>query len=547
MEVYSNPVDVPVYVAPEKALTGEVNYRVLNDRAPRDDVFRVEVDPVDDAEFYEAFIDTDEGWIAVSNWVDAIPGESVILSVPAGTCEPGEYQLGVYAGRRGAKYHYSETMTAVTVGEAEYDGDIIVSMKDTFEAGEPLRISAYYPNEDHLEDFWMNVRIYPSDNPEDEIYDEDDGDELRDNDFAIWNGGEYVLVATVYQDITDGEPEAYCSVTRNLTVTSKGDFVQDYDPRLPAYLPLREKENDKYVLTIPFPKGADGMDVRIFDDHHHFDRDQDRWGVSEDQTFEFNTYEGLRLRVIIRAFKYGYNEFYYHVEGIPVLNVDPENSIEIETDQEAGTDLSVNQEIWIRASAPGARWIRLADNNDDGFDEEDGETIETGRGVQGYAGEYRVWAVAGYDYDEETDRWTEYASAPVVFRTVYDGERVGDFKISADTTEIVSGEPVTVTFSYPEYSEDWGLELWDDVDEDNDDHRRFDWDWAWADGWSEQGERHAIVSTAGLPAGEYKLCAWASAVGRPGNDSNEIIINVTEPEDMPDVLFTVDRNTVSTE
>jgi hypothetical protein len=55
VEVYSDPVSVPVYVDPEKALTGEVNYRVLNDRAPRDGMFRVEVDPVDDAEFYEAF------------------------------------------------------------------------------------------------------------------------------------------------------------------------------------------------------------------------------------------------------------------------------------------------------------------------------------------------------------------------------------------------------------------------------------------------------------------------------------------------------------
>ena len=66
--VYSNSIDFLVYV--DDAIEGEVSYRVDNPTVARDGLVQVEVDPVEGAEFCEAFIDTDDGWIAGSHWVD---------------------------------------------------------------------------------------------------------------------------------------------------------------------------------------------------------------------------------------------------------------------------------------------------------------------------------------------------------------------------------------------------------------------------------------------------------------------------------------------
>ena len=133
---------------------------------------------------------------------------------------------------------------------------------------------------------------------------------------------------------------------------------------------------------------------------------------------------------------------------------------------------------------------------------------------------------------------------------------VGPFDISLDKTTVTSGEPVRVTFTQAANAVDYDLDVDDRLDDvlgKNDDHWRYDYDWAWADEWSDPDNdgiftRTAILSTAGLPETEdgYWVSAGAGAEGYRGRGTKEYNLMVKDPEDMPEVLFTVDRDEVLT-
>ena len=78
----------------------------------------------------------------------------------------------MFAIKFGAEQKDALTTIPIHVTAASTDCPVIVSMADTFYAGDKLRVFASYTNPDNLEDIAMNIRITDVNNPYYVLYEE---------------------------------------------------------------------------------------------------------------------------------------------------------------------------------------------------------------------------------------------------------------------------------------------------------------------------------------------------------------------------------------
>lgn len=191
---------------------------------PRDGRLFVDVDNMEGVGFFGLYIaPAGEGqpWLADSHWVPMSDGETTRVPLTVPRCAVGEdYEVRVFAIKFGAPQKDARDPAAfaadpdtevlktipIRVTEASSDCPVILSMKSTFETGEPLRVFAHYTNPadeefpQGVEDGALQIRIWKLGNPDNEAFCEMQGfeDFWNDGD-CIWESGEYVVDAYIFQ------------------------------------------------------------------------------------------------------------------------------------------------------------------------------------------------------------------------------------------------------------------------------------------------------------------------------------------------------------
>ncbi len=569
--VFSNSVDILVSADPGLALVGPVTYTVTNTRVARDGLVQIEVDPVQGAEFYEAFIDGDYGWITCSHWVDAEKDGATLLTMPVAACEPGEYKVGVYAGRRGRKYLFSEDETTITVTGPRKNSDILFSMKNSYETNEPLKIAAYYNNEENFDNLWMEVRVSPKDDPNDEIYHEGEGIDFRDDGFSIALPGSYVVEATVRQNVENEEPQLISRATHEFAVVApNGKMDIEYNIDLPSVIPVTGDE-EVYTIHVPFPDApVEWMDVKISDrDDNPWNED---WGICEGRDFSFHTWPDQNVTVEVWGFARGYEPMYYRSPRIPVGELN--NKVHLTVDDESLLDeagvvhaqIDQNVDMTVSAEAGEIQTVRFFGGYDfwDDEDPDDDGMYRAGPSF-GDEGPHTVYAMVTFDswkreYDAlDYDPRTWYVSNSVEVDVDEPAGEVPAFSIALDKSSAARGDEVRVTFTrdaVPEVDVEYEVNLWHDF-EQGENWFDYDWHWQWAGDWTDAGNgkqrREAIVITAGLPEVEYKVAGTGRYIGYAqyhtnwdGRDAENLTITQAQvPENS--VRFTVSSTEVETE
>ena len=240
--VYSNTVRVTVNIDDE-TLIGTPTFSFPNGNSvARDGLLEITVSNVQNGDFYGAYVEEDDEWIANTGWVDRESGETTTLMLPVAALAPGNYDVHVYATRYGSRHQEADNTAQITVTApaGENVGDIIFGMKNSFTTGESLRIRAYYTNPNNLEDSWMHVEIHQNDEDGPEFYSEGQGFNFQNDGVCINVAGNYVLKATIFHwiDEENDEKEIITSATHNFTVTSpNGNMASpDVDVTDKAYL-----------------------------------------------------------------------------------------------------------------------------------------------------------------------------------------------------------------------------------------------------------------------------------------------------------------------
>jgi len=210
----SNAIDLEVNVNGD--IQGDFIWSLLNEEAaggttpsiPRNGLAEIEAGPMtgDTVDFYCAYL-TEEGggaWVADSHWIEANPDGPTTILMPVASCAPGTYEVHVETVKTGYRRKTSENTAWITVTDGGSYDPIIISMKPSFETREPLRIRAWYDNEQELQDAWMHVEICPQNEDEslgEPWYSEDGGFDFWENDFHIIYEGNYVLNAWICQHV----------------------------------------------------------------------------------------------------------------------------------------------------------------------------------------------------------------------------------------------------------------------------------------------------------------------------------------------------------
>ncbi len=220
----SNSVNVRVTIDSE--IQGDFDWTITNENhtVAQDGLVTIAVNQPENelVDYFAAYIPSSDGnsWIADSHWVEANQdhdGQTIIV-LPVAKCGPSDtpYNVYVYAIRRGANYKESTHTEPITVtDELITDGAIRISMKKSYETGEPLLIRAYYTSDrDDLRDPWMHITICPVENPGEENeqvgnewYHEGQGFDFFDPDYSIGWRGTYLLSACIFQKGENGDED----------------------------------------------------------------------------------------------------------------------------------------------------------------------------------------------------------------------------------------------------------------------------------------------------------------------------------------------------
>ena len=222
----------------------------------RDDLVKVEVTNVANADYYEAYIvgPDDYDWRIASGRVRAVSGDKTTLYVPVAPCKPGNYRVGVYAGRKGARNLDCTDFTEIEVQEAETQGDFMISMRDAYVTCEPLGISVYYLPPVEGDDVWMNVQIF-RDGEDRHCYNDDCDPEdgvlyFYDDGYSFGESGKYKLIAEVWQE-KGNEEECIASTNHTFTVLCTDELDFPVPSRMPDKVELGESDINLGTLTMP--------------------------------------------------------------------------------------------------------------------------------------------------------------------------------------------------------------------------------------------------------------------------------------------------------
>ena len=333
--------------------------------------------------------------------------------------------------------------------------------------------------------------------------------------------------------------------------------------------PASISTGDGLEITIPMPESAEYMNASICVDEWDWQSNEPLWDEIDRTQGDSLTLvlpagylqdcgvaEGDTLRIEAYASAYGYDAADYVIK-IPVINNINDTAVIFFEDPsfEDEANIPVNQDIQISVCLNGnddIKAVRFFDGYGLRGDEEPDEdgVYRSGQSF-GSSGSYSLYAMVTFDdWNEEWDGTDtderEWVFTNVLRVNVESYGVTGPFEISLNSESITRGDTLEVTFTAAGSATNYWLDLWDDIEENNDIFHRYDWDYAWAGDWQEYGApgqmaRTMIISTAALPEGTYHIQGKANALGYEESRSNTVDLHVDEMEGRPDVLFVVDR------
>ena len=411
----SNTIDVAVQI--DGDISGDIDWSILNEEGPegeaptipRDGLAEIEVEPMEDetVDFYCAYIVEGNHWIADSHWVDANPDGPTTILMPVAGCAPGTYEVHVFAVRFGSRSKESEYTRPITVVASTNETPITISMKNSFETGEPLWIRARYENPQNLQDAWMHVEICPADgdgNPtEDTWYSEDGEFDFWDNGYQIGWRGTYILTATIMQNAEGQEDPQEVAGTES-TFTFEVETGKDADNNdLELADPEVSIQDKAYVggpLNLQFTKTQNaeqyGYWIHREEDNENLMND----GSSQPEKFSIDTNRlepgiyWVETDVMARGYEQGHTTLHFVLMDRDDTELSGEGyyfSVSAEQNPEDKKfHIGTNDGIRFLYYVPGADQVRILDGNGTGENEDQIEHAG-GPGVKGW----RSWDEPG--------------------------------------------------------------------------------------------------------------------------------------------------------
>ena len=530
--------------------------------AARDSVLTINVDPVTGAQYYGAFVMQNDEWISESRWVRANENAVTQISLPMLDCEPGTYQIYVYAAKSGVpRLESAAKNIEVTAPSAATAGNIIFTMKRSFAASEPLQLRALYTNPYHLQNAWMHIRIYNKNNPNDRCYDEGRGFDFRDEGFSIDHSDTYVLEAQILQDAGYGnEPTLIEGTSFEITVYSPDSLDAINLTGIPALHPANTDLTfnynkvtgaEQYDITLHYcPENSDWEELASF--HPEADEGDP---ATLSRTFDKALFsrEG-RYRVWIHAAAYNKNgcwdEQYFHV-----INGDIASTLELVAEDDNGVQVTAGQlqewpsskymEFRLHAPDPDQAQVQAVRflNFEGHWEYRDGNNQNDGWFTWGDgpgAGQHVVVAQAAYNpveiinghsfremtgndwgqfnwndfnWEEAGFNWTATSNQITVNAYSYGQLRAANYTTNLSTINgtqnaITRGEDLVVTIGDLQNENEWyGARI---VELDGWEHEYWSWD---------DQTKTIVIPTADFEAGAYRLMVWADAEGIEGMEA----------------------------
>ncbi|MBR2823661.1 MAG: hypothetical protein IKE24_08255 [Clostridia bacterium] len=453
--VYSNTVQVTVTIDENTVVGTPDNFTIVNENntIARDGLLEVQIENVPNGDFYEAFVEGEGEWVAHSGWYDRENGDSTTVYLPVNTLEPGEYELHVYSARYGSRHAHSTQTKTFTVAEAsEEAGDIIFGMQNSFTTGEPIRIRAYYPNPNELDNAWMHVEIHRRSVDGDEYYSRGDGLNFQDDGYCIWEEDQYFLTATVFHwiDEENDQKEVIASATHEFYV----DATDMLEPPTISSPSTVIKGNDLIVrITAPGAEYVD-LDMQHVTDGNWYD--VGGWSCDLDEngetSFPFDKdlfeYAGGVYRIAVHSRKYGWDSGHSEIRVAVVGGEANTDQIALYVNGEIpeNDDLEVlsRQNIRVKVAAPDAGAVKVLNGDhweywwgDDNYERD-----------WSFGDDVVLVAMATYDHDAEYFAWLDENKWQVD-----DGEggtRYFDWNTDCSWTAVSNSVKLVVTSPYGE-------------------------------------------------------------------------------------------------
>lgn len=468
--VTSNTINVIVHI--DGDVNGHIEWTIVNGpNIPRDGLAEIQVEPIpyEEVDFYCAYIAEGDRWIADSHWVDANADGATTILMPLVGCAPGDYDVHVFAVRFGSRSKESDYTVPITVGYAMSDNPITISMKNSFETGEPLWIRAWYGNPQNLDEnnTWMHVTIRPADedgNPTgDEWYSEGGGFDFWDGGYSIGWRGNYVLTAWIYENVEGQEdPQEVDGTRTTFTFEVRADDDLD-EPNATITDHARRGEN----INLHFGKTQNA-------EHYGYwiHREEDRESLmndGSDQPGDFGIDTGelepgiywVETDVMARGYQQGHRTLHFALADQDDTELSGENGsyyffASAGQDDEGNINISTEDSVRFIYYVPGADQVKILNGNGTG-DNEDQIEHAGGPGVKGW----RSWDEPGeyviYGSHESGGNWSD----PVPLCTINVQGRLGEPDVDMPWV-VNAGEDVTITFNGNEGATWYGYWLSDE-------------------------------------------------------------------------------------
>ena len=555
------------------------------------------------ADYYGVYIgeDThdDTNWLADSHWVKVAEQPEntenygttrVPLTVPR--CLPKEYTAHVFAIKFGEpQLDLGDIQITVTGDDNECP--FILSMGNEFVSGDPLRVFAHYTDPYNLNG-WMTIRIVNVDDPDDVVFADTQGyKDFWDDTSACWHEGTFRVEAEIwYWDPIVGNKiyESYPNAGI-ITVTADDvnkDRIAVHDPLIrkpneedpvgePVWQSLTKtsiKAGEDLSLKIMRPDNADFYEVQIWYYKPEWDSDIvlfEGYELTDEEIIinidknsipEANPMNSTEIFIGVHGMGYNKNDkgriWDYPVMPeteagevtLTVSGLDANNTIPVNKDfsltvtDESNTPDETRQIKMVCVFSNYGFTCYHGPDNDGVF--RDSISFED-------EGQYPVFALVSFDeMPEDFDWWqngdqvTWYATNTVEVTATSIGQ-VGEFSFTLDdsidvqngSATVERGRIINVTYTPADYATNY----WIDIDRYED-----EWGWGWIDHVADlhvedpadpNAAMTAVIPTARLEAGKYRIRAVANGEGYLRRETEDLELNITEPES-PGIIFNVD-------
>ena len=212
-------------------------------------------------------------------------------------------------------------------------------------------------------------------------------------------------------------------------------------------------------------------------------------------------------------------------------------------------EVEVSEEFAVTVTAPGVESIQYYNGNcywsewDNDLQTEVNQDLELDQNGQ--------WIHNDQNYDDAGVK-ALYARAWIDGKWVYSDPvkvivtktgKVGCFSIEPDQATVNRGDPVTLSYTEAEHSDESRYDLRHDRDRSNDGDNDVHYDFHW---WLNEKDNELTILTAGMPAGEYWLRVRAQGeTGYESRESSQVMLRVNEPAGNK-LKFTILESTVQT-